>query len=75
MGFTDDEPLTPADTPEEVLDRYHNSRGDEGDIMAYALARSPPAHRGARYDPPLKPTSNKFVDLTNDSDLFAEIMS
>jgi hypothetical protein len=72
LGFTDSEPLTPDD--HDAILAFHDTRGQEQGIMDYALAPSRPPHRGARIDPPLKPTGNKFVDLSSDADLFDEIM-
>jgi hypothetical protein len=70
MGFSDSEPITPADH-EEIL-RFHDARGQEQSVMDYALSHSAPPHRGTRLDPPLKPIND--LDWGNDADLLREIM-
>jgi hypothetical protein len=65
--------LTPDD--HEIILRHSHNLSGTGDtaIIQYALARSAPAHRGTRLQPPLKPTRDS-VDLSDDAALLAEIM-
>jgi hypothetical protein len=66
IGFSDLVSLTPEDVTDDVLDRLHSS-ADEGRVLSWALARqtvrSPPVRLPAR-----------FLDPSDDADLFEEIM-
>jgi hypothetical protein len=66
IGFSDQIALVPDDVSDEVLDRLH-SRIDEGEILSWALARNVVRIPVARQPP-------RFVDLTDDRDLFDEVM-
>ena len=65
IGFFDQVPLEPADVTDEVLDRLHSGI-DDAAVLSWALARQVVrirAHLPTRY-----------LDPTDDADLFEEIM-
>ena len=65
IGYSDVISLTPEDVTDEVLDRLHSGI-DDGAVMSWALARET-VHTRARL-----PT--RYLDPTDDADLFEEIM-
>jgi hypothetical protein len=65
IGFSDQIALTPDDVTDDVLDRLH-SRVDEDAVLNWALAKSV-VRRSVRLPP-------RFVDWSDDADLFQEIM-
>jgi hypothetical protein len=65
IPYTDLIGLTPDDVTDEALDRLHSGI-DESAVLSWALAREAVRVR------PHVPA--RFVDLTDDADLFAEIM-
>ena len=65
IGYSDVISLTPEDVTDEVLDRLHSGIDDDA-VMSWALARQVVRIR-ARL-----PT--RYLDPTDDADLFEEIM-
>jgi hypothetical protein len=65
IGYTDLIGLTPDDVTDDVLDRLH-SGADEDAVLNWALAKSVIRIRTR--------LPARFVDLTDDRDLFEEIM-
>ena len=66
IGYSDLISLTPEDVTDEVLDRLHSS-ADEGLVLSWALAR-----QTVRPAPVRLPA--RFLDPSDDADLFEEIM-
>jgi hypothetical protein len=66
MGFSDQLPLEPGDVDDTVLDRLH-SRALEDAVFSFATARHVVRQPVARM-----PT--RFLDPSDDQDLFEEIM-
>jgi hypothetical protein len=65
IGYSDQIALVPDDVSDDVLDRLHSGT-DEDAVLNWALAKSVVRMRTR--------LPARFVDLTDDADLFEEVM-